>query len=101
MGVADVPKSVIESRLLTWRADAPFDNPLVRVQARRQAQQLDQMLGRFVVLIMGVVLDDEAHNKIDFLILNGVVAYVFIAYYAIIFVVNISLNSIKPPKNLV
>jgi hypothetical protein len=35
----------------------------VRVQSRREAQQLDQMLGCIVVVVMGVVFDNKAHNK--------------------------------------
>ena len=64
--MAQIAKCILESGLLTWRTDAPFDYTLMRIQMRRQAQQLDQMLGRFVVVIVGVVFDNKPHNMVDF-----------------------------------
>ncbi len=65
MAVAEVAKRVGKPDYLARRTDAPIDHALMRVQARREAQQLDQVLGRIVVVIVCVVFDDEAHNMMN------------------------------------
>jgi hypothetical protein len=65
MAVAQIAKRVFEGCLFARCGDAPCDHTLVRLNTRRQAQQLDHMLGRTVIVVMGVVLDDEAHIFYD------------------------------------
>ena len=79
MALAGVAKGVGKRGLFAWCADAPIDHALVRIQARRETQQLDQMLGCIVVVVVRVVFDDESHNMFSFLVLNKTVAGVFIA----------------------
>ena len=64
VAVREIAKSISERGLFTWRRDAPLDHALMRILARREAQQLNQMLGGIVVMIVGVVLNDEAHDVV-------------------------------------
>jgi hypothetical protein len=61
MTVTEVAKRVGKSGYLSRCTDAPINHTLMSIQARREAQKLNQMLRRVVIVVVCIVFDDESH----------------------------------------
>jgi hypothetical protein len=66
MAMCEVAKRIAKRSLFARRSDTPLDHTLVRILARRQTQQLNQMLRGIVIVVMSVVLNDEAHDVLTY-----------------------------------